>query len=140
MKLVEREVVINASAATVYRYLTTVDGLLSWMAVEAVSEAVPGGAVRWTYENGAVMLGRYLELIPPRRIVFSYGWQDGGRMGVFPETTQVEIDLLEEGGRTRLRLLHRDLPDEVADFHQAGWTYFLGRLVELFVESTATRT
>jgi uncharacterized protein YndB with AHSA1/START domain len=140
VKLVEREVVINAPPATVYRYLTTVDGLLSWMAVEAVSETVPGGAIRWTYENGAVMLGRYLELIPPRRIVFSYGWQEGGRMGVFPETTQVEIDLLDEGGKTRLRLLHRDLPDDHADAHEAGWTYFLGRLAALFAGPTATRT
>ncbi len=140
MKLVEREVVIDAPPSTVYRHLTTVDGLLRWMAVEAVSEAVPGGAIRWTYENGAVMLGRYLELIPPRRIVFSYGWQDGGRMGIHPETTQVEIDLIEEGGKTRLRLLHRDLPDAYADFHQMGWTYFLGRLVDLFAEPAATRT
>jgi uncharacterized protein YndB with AHSA1/START domain len=140
MKLVEREVLINASPATVYRHLTTVDGLLRWMAVEAVSEAVRGGAIRWTYQNGAVMLGRYLELTPPRRIVISYGWQDGGRMGIQPETTQVEIDLLDEGGKTRLRLLHRDLPDEHANFHQMGWTYFLGRLVELFAAPTATRT
>jgi uncharacterized protein YndB with AHSA1/START domain len=140
MKLVERELVIDAPAEVVYRHLTTVEGLLRWMAVDAVSEPRAGGAVKWVYENGAVMIGRYLELIPPRRIVFSYGWEEGGRMGIFPETTKVEIDLIQEGGKTRLHLLHRDLPDEHADFHEMGWTFFLERLVRLFTSPDSIRT
>lgn len=94
-------------------------------------EAAPGGLVKWVYENGAVMIGRYLELIPPRGLVFSYGWENGGRMGITPETTKVEIDLVVEGNKTRLRLLHSDLRDEHAEFQDKGWGYFLDRLVAL---------
>jgi uncharacterized protein YndB with AHSA1/START domain len=38
------------------------------------------------------VVGRFVELIPYRRVVFTYGWQ-GGRMGVPPESSTVEIDL-----------------------------------------------
>jgi uncharacterized protein YndB with AHSA1/START domain len=132
MKLVEREFTIDASPEVVYRHLTEVKGLLRWMAVDAISDAKPGGEIRWAYENGAVMLGRYLELIPPRRIVMSYGWEDGGLMGIHPEKTTVEIELIAEGDKTRLHLIHRDLPDEHAEFHRMGWGFFLGRLVDLW--------
>ena len=134
MRLVRKEVLINAPVDVVYRHLTEVEGLKAWMAIDAVSELTPGGAVKWVYENGAVMIGRYLELVPPRRIVLSYGWENGGRMGIMPETTKVEIDLVEEDGSTRLQLLHSALPDEHADFHAMGWGYFLDRLVALLAD------
>lgn len=132
MKLVRKEVLVDAPMEVVYRHLTDVDGLKAWMAVDAISEPRPGGAVKWVYANGAVMIGRYLELVPPRRIVFTYGWENGGRMGILPETTRVEIDLVEEAGKTRLRLLHSALPDEHAGAHDAGWSFFFSRLAALF--------
>ena len=46
--------------------------------------------------DGSTVVGRFLELVPYRRIVFTYGWEDG-RMGVPPESTTVEI----ESGRAR---------------------------------------
>jgi uncharacterized protein YndB with AHSA1/START domain len=132
MRLVRKEVLIDAPVDVVYRHLTEVEGLKAWMTIDAVSEPTPGGAVKWIYENGAVMVGRYLELDPPYRIVFSYGWENGGRMGILPETTKVEIDLVAEDGKTRLSLLHSDLPAEHADFHEMGWGFFFDRLVGLF--------
>jgi uncharacterized protein YndB with AHSA1/START domain len=60
-------------------------------------------------------------------VVFTYGWEDS-RMGVLPDSTTVEIDLAEEGGATRLRLVHRGLPPEAVAEHERGWAYFLGAL------------
>jgi uncharacterized protein YndB with AHSA1/START domain len=40
------------------------------------------------------VVGRFVELVPHRRLVFTYGWEDG-LMGVPPESTTVEIDLVE---------------------------------------------
>jgi len=76
VRLTKHEVVINAPATEVYRQLTTVDGLLRWIAVDAVSVPVPGGRLQWTHENGATMVGRFLELDPPHRLVIAYGWKD----------------------------------------------------------------
>jgi uncharacterized protein YndB with AHSA1/START domain len=118
---------IDAVASVVYRHLTQVDGLLKWMAVDAVADPVPGGELKWTHANGATMVGRFVELVPPRRIVFTYGWEDG-RMGLPPESTLVEIDLEEREGKTILRLVHRNLPPEAVDDHQYGWVFFLSQL------------
>jgi uncharacterized protein YndB with AHSA1/START domain len=73
------------------------------------------------------MVGQFVELVPPRRIVFTYGWEDG-RMGLPPESTLVEIDLEEREGKTILRLVHRNLPPEAVDDHQYGWVFFLNQL------------
>ena len=127
VRLAQHEVVINAPAAEVYRQLTTVDGLLRWIAIDAVSVPVPGGRLEWTHENGATMVGRFLELDPPQRLVIAYGWKDD-LMGVPPESTIVEIDLVERDGRTTLKLVHKSLPPDVVADHLRGWIYFLARL------------
>lgn len=127
VRLARHEVVINAPATEVYRQLSTVEGLLRWIAVDAVAEPVPGGRLQWTHENGATMLGRFLELDPPHRLVIAYGWKDD-LMGVPPESTTVEIDLVEQDGRTTLKLVHKSLPPDVVADHLRGWIYFLARL------------
>lgn len=127
MKLARHEITIDAAASVVYRYLTEVDGLLQWMAIDAIADPVPGGKLQWTHENGATMVGRFVELTPSRRIVFTYGWDDG-LMGLPPESTLVEIDLEERDGRTVLHLVHRNLPPGAVDAHQQGWVYFLNLL------------
>jgi uncharacterized protein YndB with AHSA1/START domain len=127
VRLAKHRVVLDAPASEVYRHLTTVEGLLRWIAVEAVVEPVPGGRLQWTHENGATMVGRFIELDPPRRIVIAYGWKDD-LMGVPPESTTVEIELEEHEGRTTLTLVHRGIPPEVMADHHRGWVFFMGRL------------
>lgn len=133
MKLVDHRITIAAPATIVYELLTTADGLVAWMAVDAVAEPVPGGRLRWTHENGATMSGRFVELDPPTRVVFAYGWE-GDLMGVPPESTTVEIDLMEDQGVTTLHLIHRGIPPGQVDAHRDGWEYFLGRLDALLRE------
>jgi uncharacterized protein YndB with AHSA1/START domain len=120
-------VTIAAPIDVVWAHLTTAAGLVHWVGPDATADPVPGGALRWTHPNGATVLGRFLELVPYRRVVFSYGWEDG-RMGVSPESTTVEIDLTEHDGVTTLRLVHHGLPPEAAEDHERGWAYFLGVL------------
>jgi len=127
VRLAEHRMVLDAPAEEVYRHLTTVEGLLRWIAVEAIVEPVPGGRLQWTHENGATMVGRFIELDPPRRLVIAYGWHED-LMGVPPESTTVEIELEENEGRTTLTLIHRGIPPEVVSDHERGWVYFMGRL------------
>jgi uncharacterized protein YndB with AHSA1/START domain len=120
----------------VYHHLTDPAALLTWIAVDAVSQPVVGGRVRWVLPNGATMSGRYLELRPPDRLVFSYGWE-GDLMGVPPESTVVEIDLQPTIDGCRLVLRHRLLPEDAADLHRHGWDYFLRQLAERLSTSEA---
>lgn len=127
MTPVTYEIVIAAPAEVVYRLLTTVEGLKRWIAADALVEPWPGGHLRWTHENGATMSGRFIELDPPRRLVFTYGWE-GNLMGLSPGASTVEIELDEVGGSTTLRLSHRGIPPESSEDHRRGWIHFLGRL------------
>src|SRR3954454_15829109 len=127
VRLVPQRIELNAPVAEVFRHLTTVGGLLRWMAVDAIVELEPGGRLEWTHDNGARMVGRFLELDPPRRLVIAYGWKDN-LMGVPPESTIVEIELEEHDGRTILTLVHRGIPGDAVDDHKYGWEFFMSRL------------
>jgi uncharacterized protein YndB with AHSA1/START domain len=127
VKLASYEVTIAAPIEVVWAHLTTAEGLVRWVGPEATADPFPGGALRWVHPDGSTVVGRFVELVPHRRVVFSYGWEDG-RMGVPPESTTVEIDLVEKGGATVVRLVHHGLPPEAVDEHERGWEYFLGVL------------
>jgi uncharacterized protein YndB with AHSA1/START domain len=126
--LVEKEIFIAASPDIVFELLTEPEGLLEWMAVEAETDIQPGGLVWWRHENGAVMRGRFVEVTPPRRLCFTYGWEENGP-DVAAESTLVEIDLREQAGGTLLCLVHKKLPEGEVKSHGMGWDWFLGRLV-----------
>ena len=127
MRLASHEVTIAAPVEVVWAHLTTAEGLVRWVGPRATADPTPGGALRWTHPNRATVVGRFVELVPHRRLVFTYGWEDG-RFGVPPESTTVEIDLTEEDGATTLRLVHHGLPSATVPDHQHGWAYFLGEL------------
>jgi uncharacterized protein YndB with AHSA1/START domain len=127
VRLASFEVPIAAPVEVVWAHLTTAAGLVRWVGPDATADPVPGGALPWTHQNGASVVGRFVELVPHRRVVFAYGWEDG-RMGVPPESTIVEIDLVEHDSATTLRLVHHGLPPETVEDHERGWAYFLGAL------------
>jgi uncharacterized protein YndB with AHSA1/START domain len=127
VRLAASEVTIAAPIEVVGADLTTAEGLVRWVGPEAVANPVPGGVLRWTHPDGATVVGRFVEVIPHRRVVFTYGWEDG-RLGVPPGSTTVEIDLVEEAGATTVRLVHHGPPPESVPGHQQGWAYFLGVL------------
>ena len=91
-----------------------------WMAEGATLDPTPGGVVRWTHPNGDTVSGRYVEVDPPRRLVFTYGWQRA-EVQIPPGSTTVEVDLVtQDDGATLLTLVHRGLEDGAADAHQGG--------------------
>lgn len=127
MRPVEKEVVIRAAPARVYELLTQPDQLIEWMAPVARLDPVSGGELTWTHVNGDSVVGSYVELVPDRRIVFTFGW-DRADVGIAPGSTTVEIELRPCVEGTRLRLVHRGLDDPMADAHGGGWDNYLGRL------------
>ncbi len=127
MKLVEKRLFIDASPSRVYELLTDGELLTEWMAPVAQVDARPGGSLAWTHLNGDSVIGEFLELLPNRRIVFTYGW-DRADVGIPPGSTTVEIDLHPHNGGTDLHLVHRGLAGPTADAHAGGWNNYLARL------------
>jgi uncharacterized protein YndB with AHSA1/START domain len=127
VRLASYEVTIAAPAEVVWAHLTTAEGLIRWVGPAATADPAPGGVLGWTHPDGARVVGRFVELVLHRRLVFTYGWEDG-QMGVPPGSTTVEIDLVEEDGATTVRLAHHGLPPEAVEAHERGWAYFLGVL------------
>ncbi|MCB0998180.1 MAG: SRPBCC domain-containing protein [Acidimicrobiales bacterium] len=127
MKLVDRTISIAAPPSDVYALLTQADLLVEWMAPIASLDPRPGGEVSWTHANGNTVRGQYVELVPDRRVVFTYGWERAD-VGVPPGSTVVEIDLRPTAGGTELRLVHRGLEGPMADAHAGGWANYLARL------------
>ncbi|MGD9792644.1 MAG: SRPBCC domain-containing protein [Acidimicrobiia bacterium] len=127
MKLVDKTITIAASPSDVCALLTQADLLIEWMAPVASLDPRPGGEVMWTHHNGDTVRGEFIELIPERRVVFTYGW-DRADVGVPPGSTVVEIDLRPTPSGTELRLVHRGLEGPMAEAHNGGWANYLTRL------------
>jgi uncharacterized protein YndB with AHSA1/START domain len=127
VKLIERELFIDAPPERVYELLTDAELLIEWMAPEAELDARVGGHIRWTHLEGDSVVGNFVELVPARRVVFTFGWERPD-IAVPPGSTTVEIDLRPAGGGTELRLVHRGLSGRMADAHAGGWTNYLTRL------------
>jgi uncharacterized protein YndB with AHSA1/START domain len=127
MKLVDRTIQVDAPAALLYELLTVAEQLVRWMAATAEIDLRPGGTIRWTHANGDCCSGRFVELVPARRIVFTYGWERAD-VEVPPGSTTVEITLRPRGGGTELHLVHRGLAGPMADAHAGGWDNYLRRL------------
>jgi uncharacterized protein YndB with AHSA1/START domain len=71
--------------------------------------------------------GEYVEVEPMKKVVFTFGWEQEGHP-IPPGSTTIEITLQPEGDKTRVRLVHRGLPDDAVDNHGSGWAHYLQRL------------
>ncbi len=128
--LAEAEIEIGAPIDRVFELWTSTEGLTSWMADHAEVDLRPGGAWRWVHEGGEACSGAYVEIAPPRRLVFTYGWETG-RFGVPAGSTTVAVDFTEHDGGTRVRVRHDGLTPEAAERHRIGWSHFLGVLAAI---------
>jgi uncharacterized protein YndB with AHSA1/START domain len=71
--------------------------------------------------------GTFVEVDPPHRLVFTWGWSHDH--AVAPGSTRVVVTLDAESGGTRVVMRHYDLPgDEQRDHHRKGCEMYLERL------------
>lgn len=116
----------TAKQAAVYRHLVESDLWVLWQGVSATLEARPGGLFLMQTPDGRTARGEFIELVPPERVVFSWGWTDVP--GMPPGSTTVEIDLIPHDDGTLIRLRHVGVPPEEATMHEMGWRHYLTRL------------
>jgi uncharacterized protein YndB with AHSA1/START domain len=123
--VIERRVA--ASPATVFSFFADRDQWLRWQGVEAAIDPRPGGLFRMNVRGDGFASGRFVEIEPDRRIVFTWGWETPDSP-VRPGSSTVEVELIPDGAETIVRLVHRDLPPEAFESHRQGWQHYIGRL------------
>ena len=128
---VVKEKRIAARPETVFAFFTEPDKLTRWLAEAATLDPRPGGTCRQTHRGDDDQLysmrGEFVEVSPPSRVVFTWGFEEES-VGVPPGTSTVEVTLTADGDGTLVRLVHRDLPPGEVDTHSEGWTEMLERL------------
>jgi uncharacterized protein YndB with AHSA1/START domain len=128
---VERTISIAAAPETVWDFFVDPAKLKRWMGIDAELNPQPGGVYRCEVIPGHVALGEYVELDPPHRLVFTWGWEKSGdqETAVPPGSSTIEVELTAEGDGTSVRFVHRDLPNaEATASHAHGWDHYLPRL------------
>ena len=121
----ETEVRVEARPETVFAFFTDPGRMVQWKGVDAMLDARPGGIYRVNVTGRETVIGEYVEVTPPRRIVFTWGWDNGP---VLPGSTRVEVDFIPDGDATIVRLRHFGLDAEGQASHREGWEHYLPRL------------
>lgn len=121
---------MEARPETVFEFFTDPEKMVRWMGAAATLDPRPGGvfSVNMFYDH--YVSGEYLEVEPPKRVVFTWGYDEvpGVRPNPLPPgASTVEVELAPDGEATLVRLVHR-APEPFADFHSRGWANYLPRL------------
>jgi uncharacterized protein YndB with AHSA1/START domain len=116
---------IAAPPADIFPYFVDPALLVQWIGERADLHPEPGGTFALDFSSTQVR-GHYVEIDPPRRVVFTWGVP--GKDSLPPGSTTVEVVLTADGPGTVVELFHHGLPAGERDIHLEGWTTMLGRL------------
>jgi len=128
---------INAPPARVYKAWTDPAELQRWFGPEDVrtikidADVRVGGKYRWDLQKQDgeewACLGEYRELVPGKKIVFTWKWDDDEAWENHNSVVTVEFSARDGG--TEVKLTHEKLPSEESrDRHNQGWSSVLDRL------------
>jgi uncharacterized protein YndB with AHSA1/START domain len=125
---IEREMHIDASPETVFDFFTDPAKMVRWKGATATLDPRPGGVYRVQMNEQAIAVGEYVEVDPPNRVVFTWGWE-GDYVATPPGSSTVEVTLTPDGDGTLVRLVHSGLPSaESVEAHGLGWDQYMPRL------------
>jgi uncharacterized protein YndB with AHSA1/START domain len=129
---VEREIAIAASPETVWELLVDEREATRWMGQVASFDLRPGGSYRVEVIPGNTASGEFVEIDPPRKLVYTWGWESGVGGAVPPGSSTVEFELEASDTGTLLHFRHTGLPSsDAAASHGHGWDHYLERLATL---------
>lgn len=124
--VVEMEVRVAARPETIFPFLTEPEKMVRWKGIHAELDSRPGGIFRVNVTGHAIASGKYVEVVPNSRVVFTWGWE--GEKDLPPGSSTVEVTLTPEGDETIVRLRHLGLNSEQRKRHAEGWEHFMARL------------
>jgi len=136
----DRTIVIGAPPAAVFRYFTDSARWAAWWGAGSTIDARPGGTVLVRYPGGVEASGEVVEVAPPSRISFTYGYASG--TPIAPGASLVTIDLEPAAAGTRLHLSHAfpDAAAAVRDEHVQGWRYQLSLFANVVANEVHAKT
>jgi uncharacterized protein YndB with AHSA1/START domain len=124
---------IKARREKVFEAWTRPEIVKQWMGpgpvtvTRVTADAKVGGSYRIEMDNAGtkyVTFGEYLEVVPNRKLVFTWGWEGPNRY-----ETRVTVLLEDRDGGTELTLLHERFANaEDMGHHEHGWTGSLEKL------------
>jgi uncharacterized protein YndB with AHSA1/START domain len=120
---VDRSVVIRATPEVVFRFFTDTSHWARWWGAGSTIDPRPGGKVAIRYPEGTEASGEVLEIAPPERIVFTYGYNAGAPIPPGGSRITIRVEPTAEGAR--VRLTHDVADPAVRDDHVQGWRYHL---------------
>jgi uncharacterized protein YndB with AHSA1/START domain len=130
---VDRTVVIQATPAIVFAFLTETPRWAAWWGAGSEIDARPGGRMKIRYPDGTEVTGEVTEVRAPKRIAFTYGYASGKMIP--PGGSRVTIDLEPVGAATRLKLTHEVAEEITRDLHVQGWRYQLSLFANVVADA-----
>ena len=123
----------TASRRRVFRAWITPRALEHWFRPRGMSVAVRsldarvGGSFCFEIEDGSCIVGTYLHIVPPEKLVFTWS----GRLTQGRETV-VTLDFLDQGPVTEVVLTHEGLSTEaMRALVEGGWPSLFDALAEV---------
>jgi uncharacterized protein YndB with AHSA1/START domain len=135
--------ILNAPRERVFAAWTDPALMNQWFApseaftVTASTDPRPGGSfdieMFWREKNSKhTATGKYLEIVPPEKIVMSWDWKESNPLDPARGST-VTVELRDLGGKTELTLTHAMIQEESSRLsHFQGWTGSTNRLARIF--------
>lgn len=133
---VEVSTSIAARPETVFRFFTDPARFSRWLGAAVSLSPEIGGTLRIDFaRHHTVVAGEILELVPGKKLVFTWGVEKGTQTESMPAgSTTVEIVLEPVGEGTMVTLRHRGLPDEgERRDHEGGWREYLEELSRVVI-------
>jgi uncharacterized protein YndB with AHSA1/START domain len=119
----DRTILIRASAETVFAFFTDNERWATWWGAGSTIDPRPGGAIAIRYPNGAEALGAVIEIVPPERLVFSFGFPAGKPVSTDGSRVTIRLSAVPRG--TELTLTHEFADAAVRDEFVQGWRHQL---------------
>ena len=123
----------EASRERVFRAWITPRALEQWLRPRGKSitvrslDAREGGSFHFELEDGSSLIGTYLQVVPPEKLV--YTWIGGAAQSI---KTVVTLDFLDHGPVTELVLTHEGLNTEaIRALVEGGWPSLLDALASV---------
>ena len=134
------ERLIPASPERVFMLWSEADQLVKWWGPEGTHlpahafDLRPGGFWRTTMQRADgkqnTVSGVYRAIEPPRRVVFTWAWED--EHGARGHETEVTVTFTPAPGGTKLILVQKEFATiESRDLHSQGWGSTFNRLARL---------
>src|SRR4051794_5150534 len=88
----DRTLIIRARPATVFEFFTSTPDWAAWWGAGSTIDPRPGGRMLIRHANGVEVSGEVVEVHPPDRIVFTYGYASGNPIPPGASRVMIRLD------------------------------------------------